>query len=251
MFILKLQGRVSIITGAARGIGRAIAEEFIKEGAKVVLVDIAETELAKAAEELGRYGEVTAIKADVSNVEEIRRVVEEVIRKYGRVDILVNNAGVFSTGPLEELTEEQWNRVMRINLTSAVMFSKEVVKYMKKQNFGKIINMASLAGQVGGIFAGIDYAVSKAGIICLTKALARRLARHNILVNAVAPGVIESPMTAPWPDEVKKGFIEKIPLGRLGRPEEVAKVVLFLASDDSNYITGQVINVDGGISIGP
>jgi len=251
VFTLKLQGRIAIITGGARGIGKAIATEFIKEGAKVVIIDIAEDELAKTYEELSKYGEVTPIKADVSRVEDVRKAVDEVIRKYGRIDILVNNAGIFSSASLDEITEERWDRVMKVNLTSAVMFSKEVVKYMKEQGFGKIINMASLAGQVGGIFAGIDYAVSKAGIICLTKALARRLAKYNILVNAVAPGVIETPMTAPWPEEVKRGFIQKIPLGRLGKPEEVAKLVLFLASDDSNYITGQVINIDGGISIGP
>ncbi len=248
---MKLQGRVAIVTGGARGIGKAIAAEFTKEGAKVVLIDIAEEELTKTAEELGRYGEVISIKTDVSKVDEIQRAVQEVIRRYGRVDILVNNAGIFSRSSLEELTEESWDRIMKVNLTSAVMFSREVVKYMKDQGFGKIINMASLAGQVGGIYAGVDYAVSKAGLICLTKSLARRLAKYNILVNAVAPGVIESPMTAPWPEEVKAGFIQKIPLGRLGRPEDVAKVVLFLASDDSNYITGQIINVDGGISIGP
>jgi 3-oxoacyl-[acyl-carrier protein] reductase len=248
---LRLVGRVAIVTGGARGIGRAIAEEFLKEGAKVVIVDVLEEELMRTAKELSRYGDITAVKADITKKEDREKVVKVTLEKYGRVDILVNNAGIFSTTSIEDMTEEQWDKVMNVNLKAAAMLSKEVIKYMKAQRYGKIINMSSLAGHVGGIFAGVDYAVSKAGLMCLTKSLAKRLAKYNILVNAVAPGVIESPMTAPWPEEVKKSFIEKIPLGRLGKPEDVAKVVVFLASDDSNYITGQIINVDGGISIGP
>ncbi|MDW7969815.1 MAG: SDR family NAD(P)-dependent oxidoreductase [Sulfolobales archaeon] len=248
---MKLADRVALVTGGARGIGKSIAELFLREGAKVIIIDVLDDELAKVREELGRFGEIMAVKADIRRREEVIKVLKDAVERYGRIDILVNNAGIFSTSSIEDLTEEQWDKVMSVNLKAAVFLCKEVVEYMKRQGYGKIINMSSLAAHVGGIFAGVDYAVSKAGLICLTKSLARRLAKYNILVNAVAPGVIESPMTAPWPEEVKRGFIQKVPLGRLGKPEDVAKVVLFLASDDSNYMTGQVINVDGGMSIGP
>lgn len=248
---MKLADRVALVTGGARGIGKSIAELFLREGAKVVIIDVLDDELAKVREELGRFGEIMAVKADIRRREEVIKALKDAVERYGRIDILVNNAGIFSTSSIEDLTEEQWDKVMSVNLKAAVFLCKEVVEYMKRQGYGKIINMSSLAAHVGGIFAGVDYAVSKAGLICLTKSLARRLAKYNILVNAVAPGVIESPMTAPWPEEVKRGFIQKVPLGRLGKPEDVAKVVLFLASDDSNYMTGQVINVDGGMSIGP
>ncbi|MCS7108803.1 MAG: SDR family oxidoreductase [Sulfolobales archaeon] len=248
---MKLADRVALVTGGARGIGKSIAELFLREGAKVIIIDVLDDELAKVREELGRFGEIMAVKADIRRREEVIKVLKDAVERYGRIDILVNNAGIFSTSSIEDLTEEQWDKVMSVNLKAAVFLCKEVVEYMKRQGYGKIINMSSLAAHVGGIFAGVDYAVSKAGLICLTKSLARRLAKYNILVNAVAPGVIESPMTAPWPEEIKRGFIQKVPLGRLGKPEDVAKVVLFLASDDSNYMTGQVINVDGGMSIGP
>ncbi len=248
---MRLAGRVALITGGARGIGRAIAEEFLKEGAKVVILDVLQEELSRTVSELSRLGDVMGLRVDITNKEEVVRAVGKVVEKHGRIDILVNNAGIFSSTPFEDLTEEQWDKVMSVNLKAAVFLTKEVVKYMKNQGHGKIINMSSLAAHVGGIFAGVDYAVSKAGLICFTKSLAKRLAKYGILVNAIAPGVIDTPMTAPWPDEVKKSFIQKIPLSRLGRPDEVAKVAVFLASDDSNYITGQVINVDGGISIGP
>lgn len=251
VYCLRLSGRVALVTGGARGIGKAISEEFVREGAKVVIIDVLEDELVRVREELSKFGEVMTLRIDIRRRDDVAKAVKDIVERYGRIDILVNNAGIFSTASIEDLTEEQWDKVLGVNLKAAVFLCKEVVGYMKKQGYGKIINMSSLAAHVGGIFAGVDYAVSKAGLICLTKSLARRLAKYNILVNAVAPGVIESPMTEPWPDEIKKGFIQKIPLGRLGRPEDVAKVVLFLASDDSNYITGQVINVDGGISIAP
>jgi len=245
---LRLKGKVAIITGGARGIGKAIALKFAYEGASIVLVDVLEDELYGSAREIKDIGsEVLVIKADVSMVSELEKIVSNTIKLFNKIDILVNNAGIFSHSSLEELTEEQWHKVINVNLKSALFLSKYVAIYMKKQGGGKIINIASTAGITGGYYAGIDYSISKAGIITLTKALARRLAKYNIKVNAIAPGIIDSPMTRSWPKEVIEDLVKKIPLGRLGKPEDVANVAAFLASDEADYITGQVIIVDGGL----
>lgn len=245
---MRLKGKVAIITGGARGIGKAIALKFAYEGASIVLVDVLEDELYGSAREIKDIGsEVLVIKADVSIVSELEKIVSNAIKLFNKIDILVNNAGIFSHSSLEELTEEQWHRVIDVNLKSALFLSKYVAIYMKKQGGGKIINIASTAGITGGYYAGIDYSISKAGIITLTKALARRLAKYNIKVNAIAPGIIDSPMTRSWPKEVIEDLVKKIPLGRLGKPEDVANVAAFLASDEADYITGQVIIVDGGL----
>lgn len=245
---MRLKGKVAIITGGARGIGKAIALKFAYEGASIVLVDVLEDELYGSAREIKDIGsEVLVIKADVSMVSELEKIVSNTIKLFNKIDILVNNAGIFSHSSLEELTEEQWHKVINVNLKSALFLSKYVAIYMKKQGGGKIINIASTAGITGGYYAGIDYSISKAGIITLTKALARRLAKYNIKVNAIAPGIIDSPMTRSWPKEVIEDLVKKIPLGRLGKPEDVANVAAFLASDEADYITGQVIIVDGGL----
>jgi len=247
---MRLMGKVAIITGSARGIGRAIARRFAREGASLALIDILEDELLKVADEVRLMGsKVLHIKADVSSVGEVRMAIARVFEAYGKIDILVNNAGIFSSASLEELSEERWNRVMDVNLKSAVFLSQQVAEYMKRQGGGKIINIASTAGITGGYYAGIDYSISKAGLIALTKSLARRLAKYNIKVNAIAPGIIDTPMTQAWPKEVIKELLTKIPLGRLGSPDDVASVAAFLASDDADYITGQVIIVDGGLTL--
>lgn len=245
---MRLKGKVAIITGGARGIGKAIALKFAYEGASIVLVDVLEDELYGSTREIKDIGsEVLVIKADVSIISELEKIVSNAIKLFNKIDILVNNAGIFSHSSLEELTEERWHRVIDVNLKSALFLSKYVAIYMKKQGGGKIINIASTAGITGGYYAGIDYSISKAGIITLTKALARRLAKYNIKVNAIAPGIIDSPMTRSWPKEVIEDLVKKIPLGRLGKPEDVANVAAFLASDEADYITGQVIIVDGGL----
>ncbi len=245
---MRLKGKVAIITGGARGIGKAIALKFAYEGASIVLVDVLEDELYGSTREIKDIGsEVLVIKADVSIVSELEKIVSNTIKLFNKIDILVNNAGIFSHSSLEELTEEQWHRVIDVNLKSALFLSKYVAIYMKKQGGGKIINIASTAGITGGYYAGIDYSISKAGIITLTRTLARRLAKYNIKVNAIAPGIIDSPMTRSWPKEVIEDLVKKIPLGRLGKPEDVANVAAFLASDEADYITGQVIIVDGGL----
>ena len=245
---MELKGRVAIVTGAARGQGKAIALSFAKEGANVVGADILDKELNKVAEEIKTIRvESVTLHVDVSKKEEIQNLVKVTIEKFGRIDILVNNAGVVSLTPFEELTLEEWHKLMAINLDSAFLLSQEVVKHMKKQKYGKIINFASIAGQEGGLFTSPAYAVSKAGVICLTKSMARALAKYNIMVNAVSPGFIDTPMTNWWSEEAKKKNVEKIPLGRAGTPQDVAKVVLFLASSASDYITAHTINVDGGM----
>jgi 3-oxoacyl-[acyl-carrier protein] reductase len=207
---LRLKGKVAIITGGARGIGKAIALKFAYEGASIVLVDVLEDELYRSAREIKDIGsEVLVIKADVSIVSELEKIVSNTIKLFNKIDILVNNAGIFSHSSLEELTEEQWHRVIDVNLKFALFLSKYVAIYMKKQGGGKIINIASTAGITGGYYAGIDYSISKAGIITLTKALTRRLAKYNIKVNAIAPGIIDSPMTRSWSKEVIEDLVKK------------------------------------------
>ncbi|MEM2210295.1 MAG: 3-oxoacyl-ACP reductase FabG [Nitrososphaerales archaeon] len=244
---MKLKGRVAIVTGAGRGIGRAIAITLAREGANIVVNDIdlqAAEETVKIIKAMGY--EALAIKADVSNKNEVDSMIKKTLEAFGRIDILVNNAGIFSSTLIENITEQQWNRIMDVNLKGVLLCSQAVIKTMKNQRFGKIVNITSLAGKVGGIFSGADYAASKAGVICLTKSLAKQLAPYGINVNAIAPGVIETDMTKYWPKEVKESFLKQIPLGRFGKPEEVAEVVLFLVSDASNYITGEIIDVNGG-----
>jgi len=245
---MRLRGRVAIVTGAARGQGKAIAISLAKEGANVVGADILDEELNKVAKEMTTIGrENIILHVDVSKNEDIQSLVKATIEKFGKVDILVNNAGIVSLTPFEELSLEEWRRIMAVNLDSMFMLSQEVTKHMKKQLYGKIINSASIAGQEGGLFTSPAYAVSKAGVICLTKSMARALAKYNIMVNAISPGFIDTPMTNWWPDEIKKKNIEKIPLARAGTPQDVANVVIFLSSSESDYITGHVINIDGGM----
>lgn len=244
---MKLEGRVAIVTGGARGIGRSVSLIFAREGAKVALFDVVLERALKTVNEIKALGrEAVAFKVDVSKKDEIKKAVERVIDTFHKVDILVNNAGIFSSVRIEEMTEEEWDKVMAVNLKGSFFCSQAVVRWYKHQKYGKIINIGSIAGQTGGLYAGVHYSASKAGVVCLTKSLAKRLAKYNISVNGVNPGLVETDMTRDWPKDVKGLLKKQIPLGRLGQPEDVAKVVLFLASDDSNYITGETINVDGG-----
>ncbi|MEM4969617.1 MAG: SDR family NAD(P)-dependent oxidoreductase [Sulfolobales archaeon] len=245
---MRLSGKVCIVTGAARGIGRAIALRLAREGASLALIDILGDELLKTSDEVKSISpHVLPIKADVSSPMEVKIAVEKILSFFGKVDVLVNNAGIFSSANLEDLSDELFEKVMSVNLKSAILLSQQVVPHMIRQGGGRIINMASTAGISGGYYAGIDYSISKAGIIALTKALARRLAKYRITVNAVAPGIIDTPMTQQWPERIREELLKRIPLGRFGRPEDVAGVVVFLASEDADYITGQVIIVDGGL----
>lgn len=244
-----LSGKVALITGSARGIGKAIALELANHGAKIVINDILpKNEIDKTLEEISKSGDqAIGIRADITIFEEVESMVKEIINKFGKIDILVNNAGIIRDSLLIRMKEEDWDAVININLKGTFNCSKTVAKYMIRQKSGgKIVNISSVIGLVGNI-GQANYAASKAGIIGLTKSIAKELALRNINVNAIAPGFIETDMTKRLSEKVRKDLQQQIPLKRLGTVKDIAKVVYFLVSDDANYITGQVINVDGGM----
>jgi 3-oxoacyl-[acyl-carrier protein] reductase len=242
-----LAGKTAIVTGAARGIGFEISRALARAGAQVGLVDVNQTEAKQAAAKLEEEGCLAlALHADVSNETQVKNIFEQVAHHWERVDILVNNAGICPMTPLLEITSAEWDRVMAINLRGVFLCCQAVVPVMRRQQSGKIINIASSAGQMGGIAVGVHYSASKAGILGLTKSLARILA-PDIQVNAVSPGTTESEMTRGWEDVSVQNIIRQIPAGRLGRPSDTAAVVLFLASEQASFITGQTINVNGGL----
>ena len=243
-----LEGKTAIVTGAARGIGRAIALKFAEEGANIAFTDIVENDDFKSLEqrlkELNVKGK--GYISDASNFEQTQQIVDQIISDFGNVEILVNNAGITMDTLLIRMTEEQWDKVINVNLKSVFNFTKAVLKVMMKNRYGSIINLSSVVG-VSGNAGQVNYAASKAGIIGFTKSVARELGARNIRCNALAPGFIITEMTNKLPEEVKKQWEAQIPLGRGGTPEEVANVALFLASDLSSYVSGQVINVCGAM----
>ena len=243
---MKLAQEVAIITGAARGIGRAIAEALAREGAKVVLVDLLPA-VHDTATEMRQAGyEVLALTGDVASFDQAQQLVDQTIEHYGQVDILVNNAGITRDNLLLRMPPEDWEKVININLTGTFNLTKAAIKPMIKRKTGKIINIASIIGEIGNV-GQANYAASKAGVIAFTKSVAKELGSRGIRANAVAPGFIKSQMTDVLPVKVKAELEKQIPLSRLGLPEDVAKAVVFLASSDADYITGQVLNVDGGM----
>jgi len=247
---LKLEGKVAIVTGSGQGIGKGIALQLAKEGARVVVSDIAQENIDKTADEIKSLGlEAIGIKADISNAEEVNQLVKTTVEKFGRIDILVNNAGIYPFKLLTEMKEEDWDKVLNVNLKGVFNCTKAVLPEMIKQKNGNIINIASIAGAVVGYLNLSHYSASKAGILGFTRSAALELAQHGIRVNAIAPGAIETPGTKVLGNEALKQFAQMIPLKRMGQPEDVAKAVVFLASDDSNYITGQLIVVDGGYTL--
>lgn len=243
-----LEGKIAVVTGAARGIGREIALVFAHSGAHLILVDILQKELMKTAKEIDRMGRKNlSIAADISNTKQIKRLVRDVLNEFNRIDILVNNAGVIDNNPATEVTEEQWDKTLNVNLRGLFFLSQAVGRHMIKERRGKIINIASQAGVIA-LPNHAAYSASKAGIISITKTLALEWGKFNINVNAIAPTVILTPLgKKAWADpQARSEMLKKIPLGRFGEPSEVASIALFLASEASNLITGSTIMADGG-----
>ena len=241
------EGRVSIVTGASQGIGETIAGELAREGARVVLVDIQKDKLETVAGRIRESGGKAAChEADVARLEDATRVVEAVLRDFGRIDHLVNNAGITRDNLLLRMKEEEWDAVIGVNLKGCWNFSKAVIKSMVTGRYGRIVNIASVVGLVGNP-GQANYAASKAGVIGFSKSLAREVASRGITVNCLAPGYIATPMTDRLSEEVKRAFLELIPMKRFGTAEEVARIVLFLLSDAAAYVTGQVLGVNGGM----
>ncbi|HAX61903.1 MAG TPA: 3-oxoacyl-ACP reductase [Elusimicrobia bacterium] len=244
----KLKDRVAIITGGAQGIGRAIAEKLAGEGAKIIIVDVAEEIAKKTVDEISKSQNVAtlSLKVDVSSSIETEQMIKKTVEKFGRIDIMINNAGITRDNLLIRMSDDEWDKVIAINLKGVFNCSKAAAKIMMKQRAGKIVNIASVVGLMGN--AGqANYSASKGGVIALTKTMARELASRNINVNAVAPGFIKTAMTEKLSDEQKKKLTDLIPLARLGETQDVANTVAFLCTDESSYITGEVISVNGGM----
>lgn len=251
--LLNLSGQVAIITGASRGIGRAMAQVFAQAGAKVALLARTASQLDEVAETLNversnpqSVSSVLTLPTDVADESQVNAAVQKVLTTWGRVDILINNAGLISLGPLTQVEPADWERVLGANLTGAYFLCRAVASGMMAQKSGRIINIASITAQTGGVSAGIHYSASKGGLLALTKTLARDLASYNITVNAIAPGQIDADPNLLTP-EARQRIIDIVPLGRLGEPEEIAYAALFLASPMAAYITGATIDVNGGI----
>ena len=252
---MKLDRRVAVITGAAAGIGEAAARLFAKEGARLILIDLDDERLQHLTEELESASTIVLdIPGDVSNPSLAQSVVERTMNQFGHIDVLFNNAGIVPGGTLVECTEDEWEKTMAVNLKSMYYLCRRAVPVMQRQGSGSIINMSSIAGPTGVISRGV-YSVSKAGVIGLTKSLAMDFIRDGIRVNCICPATVDTPSlqrriaAAPDPMEARRLFIARQPMGRMGSPEEVAAMVLFLASDDSRYMTGQVIIMDGGMKL--
>jgi 3-oxoacyl-[acyl-carrier protein] reductase len=244
---VKLRGRVALVTGGSRGIGKAISLALAREGADVVVDHLEQKEEAnEVVEEIRRMRRrALAFQTDVRDFDKVVNMVEQTIEEFGKIDILVNNAGIVRDKTLRKMKKEEWEIIIDTNLSGVFNCIKAVITYMEERKNGKIINISSVIGETGN-FGQANYAAAKAGVIGLTKSVAKEVARKGITVNAVAPGFTETGMLKTIPESVKEQILKQIPMGRFATPEDIAKVVVFLTSDDANYITGQVINVNGG-----
>jgi 3-oxoacyl-[acyl-carrier protein] reductase len=241
-----LNDRVAIVTGSGQGIGRAIAFTLAQKGAHVVVSDVSEETALETARQIGAAGhETRAVRTDVSDPDEVLRLVEVTVEEFGKVDILVNNAGIARSATLLKLNEEAWDEVLDVNLKGVFRTTRAAARQMIPAKYGRIVNISSIYGRTGTI-GDSNYAASKAGMIGFTKSAARELAQHNITVNAILPGMIDTPLLRGIPDKYLQPMIEEIPLQRVGTPEDIAYVAAFLASDEASYITGATIEVTGG-----
>ncbi len=243
---MKLTGKVALVTGGARGIGRAIVERFLDSGCKVVIADVLDEAGNHAASELSSRGEVSYVHCDVTSATDAQAAVDHTVAQFGALDILVNNAGVTRDNLLIRMSESDWDRVLTINLKGAFLMTQAASRVMMKARSGRIVNISSVVGLMGNAGQG-NYAASKAGLVGFTKSIAKELGGRNVTVNALAPGYIQTEMTEGLPDAAKQAFLTNIPLKRAGLPEDVASAALFFASDESAYITGQVLPVCGGL----
>lgn len=242
-----LKDKVVLITGGGGGIGRACALAFAEEAAMVAVADIALPQAEAVAMEIGDPARSMALRVDVTSKSSVEAMFDAVVARFGRVDVLVNGAGIFHRIPIDELPAEAWDQLLAINLKGTFLCAQAALKVLKEQRSGNIINIASLGGQVGGLVAGADYSASKAGVLCFTKSLAKNAGPFGINVNAVNPGVIDTPMTQPWGPELLQKRVEETPLRRLGTAEEVAWVIVFLASKQASFIHGAHVDINGGL----
>lgn len=244
---VSLEGKIALVTGGARGIGREIALLFAKQGADMALCDVDLEKAEQTAKEIKALGrECLVLKADVTDSGSVQVMVDKILDKFKKLDILINNAGITRDSLVFRMSEQDWDKVIAVNLKGTFLCTRIVSKVMLKQRFGRIVNLASIIGIMGNI-GQANYAASKAGIIGLTKSVAKELAPRGVCVNAIAPGFIETEMTAKLSEDVRKRMLSVIPLGRFGEPKDVADLALFLSSESSSYITGQVIQIDGGM----
>ncbi|MHB0875189.1 MAG: SDR family NAD(P)-dependent oxidoreductase [Anaerolineae bacterium] len=240
--------RVAIVTGGGSGIGRATCLEFARRGASLAVADLSAENAARVADEARAVGAAVLVcPVNVADGAQVQQAVRAVVDHFGRVDILVNSAGLYRLGPITEISEADWDLLLGVNLKGAFLFCKEVVPHMQRQHSGAIVSVSSISGRTKALYAGVHYCASKAGIIGLTMCLASQLASDGIRVNAVAPATIDTPMNARLTDAEREALTQRVPLGRIGTAEEVAAAIAFLASDAASYITGDTINVNGGV----
>jgi 3-oxoacyl-[acyl-carrier protein] reductase len=244
---MELKGKIALVTGAAQGIGKAVTLLLARHGADVIVADVNLEKAEETAREVQSLGQQSmAVKLDVTRLQDVEATIEAALQRFGKIDILINNAGIARDKLILRMTEEDWDAVLAVNLKGTFNCTKVVIKHMSKQRSGKIVNIASVVGEMGNP-GQANYAASKAGVIGFTKTIAREFAQRGINVNAIAPGYIQTPMTDALPEKAKEELKRMIPMERLGQPEDVAQAVLFLVSEASGYVTGNVLKVNGGI----